>query len=496
MKIIKTDAEAMGKILEGINYQADLAERTLGHKGKNFIIGRGKLFPLLTDDGAILSMNVEHEDETVQLGVDLCRMVGKTVESKVGNATTSAQVIFRAIVAEAYKKLTPKDSFLVNQTDGHLVEEEIIKTAERVIEEVKKNVKPVTTRDEIYAIAKVASKNEKHAQIIADIFSKIGADGVITVEEGAYETEYDIVEGMSINRSLVHPKLANKGEGDKAYAQIDNAYVMVTDAAIESVTQFVPIITQLSQKGVHSMVLVAKSFSGEIIKKCVQNKLEAVFTVIPVTPTDITQKHSFEDVALALGAKMLNADTTNFDSITVEDLGGCEKFTADAKQTLFIKGKGNVSGKVAELKQELNSSPSEYDRERITKRIARLSGGLAVIKAGAASPSEREHLKLKLDDAVLDTKQAMLYGVVKGGGLALYEANLALGDTILSSALIAPYTVLKRNAGGILDVPDTIVDSFAGVKACIEVASSAASKLANLGGSIADKKEKKDEQRD
>ena len=483
MKIIKLNKEARKLIQQGINLSADCIKTTLGPDGRNAILGRVSMTPLITNDGVTIAQQIESEDEIENLGCELVKEVSRLSELKAGDGTTTATVLLQAIVNKCIAMLDDEETFLKKKNPVKM-RLEIEKACDEIVKYLESVAVPVVTKEEIYKVAKVSVEIEELAQIITEIFHKIGKDGAITVEEGTYKTEYEVVTGMEIGSGLLSPLFANK---DDIY-EITNPKVLVLKNKVEKVEELFSVADKVDKDGHNDVVVFARDFSKEVIESLAKIKVVENFTVLPIKSTIPDKTYQQEDLADLLGTTAFGDDEKLPENFLVSELGTCGKITVTREKTTFIDGNGNTENRVKALKKELDKETSEYNKEKLQKRISALSGGVAVIRVGAESQSEREYLRLKLDDAVLATKYAMQEGVVKGGGLALTEAADKLKESILTEAIKAPFNQIQANSGGFLEIGEAVVDPLKVTKTALLNACSVAGMIITTEVAVTNKK--------
>lgn len=486
MKIIKVNKEARKLIQEGINLSADCIKSTLGPDGRNAILGRVSMTPLITNDGVTIAQQIESEDEIVNLGCQMVKEVSRLSELKAGDGTTTATVLLQAIVNECINKLDNKET-LLNRENPVKMRLEIEKACGEIVKYLESVAAPVVTKEEIYKVAKVSVEIEELAQIITEIFSKIGKDGIISVEEGTYKTEYEVVTGIEIGSGLLSPLFANK---DDIY-ELENPKILVLKNTVENIDDIANVVDKVAKEGHNDLIVFAKDFNKDLIETLAKIKVTGEFSVIPLKATIPDKTYQQEDLADLLGTTAFGGEEKLPDNLLVSELGRCSKIIVTHEKATFIGGYGNTENRVNTLKKELEKEFSEYNKEKLQKRISALSGGVAVIRVGAESQSEREYLKLKLDDAVLATKYAMQEGVVKGGGLALTDASDKLNKNILSEAIKAPYKQIQANSGG-LEIGDEIIDPLKVTKTALQNACSVAGMILTTEVAITNKNNERD----
>ena len=486
-KVYLTGDQAREKVIIGFDKLADAIGRTLGPAGRNAIIGRPFQNPLITNDGVTIAKEFELDNELEQLGVSVIRDATKRTNDNAGDGTTTTTVLLQAIVNEAIKKLEKQDAFSVTSSNPMAIKKEIDEAclkAEKILQEKSTKIK---TKKDLEQIATISMENEVVGKIIADLFDKIGKDGVVTVEDNqSFDVEPQITEGLEVLNGFVSPYMATT---EKREAVIEKPFILMTNESIGSTQQLIPIINQIKDK-TRQLVIFCEAVEKEMITEFVISKLNGSFTFV-VIKTPAGKPEILEDIQAVVGGEIVDTQKgMSLVNSTIDHLGKADKIIADKDKTLIIGGKGNVKEQVKKLKDQLSKNDSLYEKNNLEKRIARLSGGIAVLRVGATTESEREYLKLKVEDAVNATKCALQDGYVKGGGLALKEVAGELGDTIITQALKVPYEKIQENAGGNLEIKSTVIDPTKVVLQALKNACSVAGLFITTEIAIADKKEK------
>lgn len=471
MKIISKGADARKHLQNGINLVADCLKITLGPQGRNATLGRVSTLPLTTNDGKTVSDYIEAEDESDQLGVLKAREASTLSEQQAGDGTTTVSVLLQAITNHCLNIIDNNNSLVMkDKVNVVAMRKEISDTCELIVEELRKQAKPVIKKDEILKVAKASVENDELAKIITEIFLKIGKDGSIFVEEGFQTTEYEIVCGMDLNVGL----LSDDFLFDTDDIELKDADIYVSKQPIRELDEVLPKIHDVSSKGGQKMVIMATDFAPNIVESFIKNNLEGGIEIYPVKITNVDKNYKIEDIIAMIGG----------------DLGKVDTVKLTTSSTSILGGKGDVKKYVQTLQKEYDTTSSEFDKESLQKRISALSGGTAIIKVGAFSQSDREYLRDKLEDAVLATKYAMQEGVVAGGGLALKKVAETLPINILTEAIKAPYNQIQENAGGKLEISKDIVDPVRVTICALRNACSVAGIVITSEITIADKNEK------
>lgn len=493
-KLIKTGQDARESLKRGLDKVADCVKVTLGPSGRNAVLGRQGITPLITNDGVSIARNIELEDEFEELGAMIVKEASTLADIKGGDGTTTTTVLLQAIVAEVFNKMKDNGSLVEKKIDTIKLKKEIDKACEAVVTALKAKAKPITKKD-IYNVAIVSVEYEWLAKIVTEVFEKVGADGYITVEDGV-KTGYEVFNGLEIPTGYHSEYYVNN---DQRECVIENAHVFVTNQRLESPTSLVGIVSSLLEKEITNVILIAPEFSNEVLKAMVSTKLNGGFTAVALRLPTFDKNDSLLDIATLTNAKFIDKNTyTKFEDfeaeIKFENLGTIEKAVVGESKTVFIGGKGDTKNRVKELRKLHAESLSEFDKDALEKRIAYLSGGIAVIKIGGDSDSEKTYYRLKLEDAVNAVQKALNDGVVRGGGLALKEISEKLPKNILTEALKAPYNQIQENSGGI-EIGEKIFDPVTITISAVESACSLAGMLITTEVAVAHKnKPEKDEQ--
>jgi len=485
MKVILKHKEARDALLRGVDEVSDIVKLTLGPNGRNVVLGKTFQPPHITNDGVSIAKEVVLEDEIENLGADIIKEASHKTNLLVGDGTTTSTVLTQAIIHNCVKE--ESESF-IKTTNAIALKNDIEATSKEVIKELIGMAKPIKTKKEIEKIASASIESDILGKKIADVVHKMGTDGVITTEEGStFGIEVDFVEGMEISGGYISPFMANN---KKHVAELENPYILITDHSINSVTQILPIIQKLNQQNIKELVIVANKYSEEVTKSMVVNKMNGVFTVLGIEYGVLGKTEKLEDIAALTGGALINKDIGKLEEVEIDHLGRADKIRSEKGKTTLIGGKGkHITKYVSGLKEK--NPESEYDKEEIKKRIAKLSGGVAVVKVGASSESERSYLKDKVEDSINATKAAIEEGIVPGGGLALKKIAEKLPKNILTEALKAPYNQIQENAGGTLDISPDTFDPVKVTRIALENACGVAGIFLTTEAAVVDKNEKK-----
>ena len=454
-KDIKFSSDARSAMVRGVDILADTVKVTLGPKGRNVVLEKSFGSPLITNDGVTIAKEIELEDHFENMGAKLVSEVASKTNDIAGDGTTTATVLTQAIVREGIKNVTAG----ANPIGIRRGIEAAVATA---VEALKSNSVPVSNKEAIAQVAAVSSRSEKVGEYISEAMEKVGNDGVITIEESkGMETELDVVEGMQFDRGYLSQYMVTDNE--KMVAELDNPYILITDKKISNIQEILPLLENILKTN-RPLLIVADDVDGEALPTLVLNKIRGTFNVVAVKAPGFgdRRKAMLEDIAILTGGTVITDDLgLELKDATIEALGQASKVTVDKDSTVIVEGSGNpeaIANRVAVIKSQIESSTSEFDREKLQERLAKLSGGVAVIKVGAATETELKEMKLRIEDALNATRAAVEEGIVSGGGTAYINvldavAGLELagdegtGRNIVLRALEEPVRQIALNAG-------------------------------------------------
>jgi chaperonin GroEL len=454
-KQIIFDEQARQAMRRGVDQLANAVKVTLGPKGRNVVIDKGYGGPTITKDGVTVAKEIELEDKFENLGAELVKEVASKTNDVAGDGTTTATVLAQAMIAEGLKNITAGANPLA-------VKRGIEKGVEAIVAELKTISKPVQG-NEIEQVASISANDAEIGKKIADAMKEIGADGVITVEEGqTFGIETEVVKGMRIDKGYSSPYMVTNPE--RMEAEYTDPYILVTDKKISSIQEILPTLEKVVQSGKKEIVLVCEDIDGEALTTLIVNKLRGTFSALAVKAPGFgdRRKEMLADIAAVTGATVITEELgRKLDSIVLEDLGHAHKVIATKDNTTFVGGAGDeakIQARVAQIRKTLEATDSEFDREKLQERLAKLAGGVCVIKVGAATEVEMKEKKHRIEDAVSATKAAVEEGIVPGGGVALLRAAKALESTtaegeekiglaILKKAIEEPIRAIAQNAG-------------------------------------------------
>ncbi len=434
---------------------ANAVKVTLGPKGRNVVIDKGYGSPTITKDGVTVAKEIELEDKFENIGAELVKEVASKTNDVAGDGTTTATVLAQAIIAEGIKNITAGANPLA-------VKRGIEKGVEAIVAELKKISKPVSG-DGIEQVASISANDAEIGKTIAEAMKKMGQDGIITVEESqTFGVTTDVVQGMRIDKGYASLYMVTNQE--RMEAEYTDPYILVTDKKISSIQEILPILEKVVQSGKKEIVIMADDVDGEALATLIVNKLRGTFHALAIKAPGFgdRRKEMLQDIAIVTGATFISEEIgRKLDSVDLNDLGSAHKVTATKDHTTFVEGKGNaemIASRISQIKKQLETTDSEFDREKMQERLAKLAGGVGVIKVGAATEVEMKEKKHRIEDAVAATKAAVEEGIVPGGGVALLrtlgaldglhlEGEEAIGVRILKKAIEEPIRAIATNAG-------------------------------------------------
>ncbi|WP_343674312.1 chaperonin GroEL [Paraburkholderia heleia] len=463
-KDVKFHDSARARIVKGVNVLADAVKVTLGPKGRNVLIERSFGAPTITKDGVSVAKEIELKDRFENMGAQVVKQVASKTADVAGDGTTTATVLAQAVVQEGMKYVAAG----MNPMD---LKRGIDKAVAAVLEELRKLSKPISTNREIAQVGSIsANSDEAIGKIIADAMEKVGKEGVITVEDGkSLENELDVVEGMQFDRGYVSPYFIN--DPDRQAAYLDDALILLHDKKISNIRDLLPVLEATSKAG-KPLLIVAEDIDGEALATLVVNAMRGILKVAAVKAPGFgdRRKAMLEDIAILTGATVISEETgMQLQKATLEDLGRAKRVEVRKDDTIIIDGAGDgkrIEERVKSIRAQIQDATSDYDREKLQERVAKLAGGVAVIKVGAATEVEMKEKKDRVDDALHATRAAVEEGIVPGGGVALLRARSAItslkcansdqdaGAQIVLRALEAPLRVIAANAG---DEPSVVI---------------------------------------
>ena len=454
-KEIKFSSDARSAMVRGVDILADTVKVTLGPKGRNVVLEKSFGSPLITNDGVTIAKEIELEDHFENMGAKLVSEVASKTNDIAGDGTTTATVLTQAIVREGIKNVTAGANPIG-------IRRGIEAAVAAAVEALKNNAIPVANKEAIAQVAAVSSRSDKVGEYISEAMEKVGKDGVITIEESrGMETELEVVEGMQFDRGYLSQYMVTDSE--KMVADLENPYILITDKKISNIQEILPLLESILQSN-RPLLIIADDVDGEALPTLVLNKIRGTFNVVAVKAPGFgdRRKAMLEDIAILTGGTVITEDLgLELKDATIEALGQAARVTVDKDSTVIVEGAGNpeaISHRVAVIKSQIETTTSEFDREKFQERLAKLSGGVAVIKVGAATETELKEMKLRIEDALNATRAAVEEGIVAGGGTALANVipavaaleltgDEATGRNIVLRALEEPVRQIAHNAG-------------------------------------------------
>src|SRR3979411_2917662 len=428
---------------------------TIGPKGRNVVLDKKFGSPTITNDGVTIAKELELEDPFENMGAQLVKEVASKTNDIAGDGTTTATVLAAAIINEGLKNVAAG-------ANPMLLKQGIEKAVDAVVEEIKKQSTPISEREKIAQVASISAADTQIGEVVADAMEKVGKDGVITVEESkGLETELELVEGMQFDKGYISPYMVTNAQ--RMEAVLEEPFILITDKKISAIADLLPILEKVVQSG-KPLLVIAEDVEGEALATLIVNKLRGTFNAVAVKAPGFgdRRKAMLQDIAILTGAQVISEEIgLKLESVQLSSLGKARRVTITKDDTTIVEGGGSaadIKGRIAQLKAEIDKSTSAWDKEKLQERLAKLSGGVAVIKVGAATETELKERKHRMEDAVSATRAAVEEGIVPGGGVALVtaikaldkltlEGDVATGDNILRRALEEPLRQIAINAG-------------------------------------------------
>jgi chaperonin GroEL len=458
-KILEYGAEARKKVKAGIDKVANTVKVTLGPKGRNVILDKGFGSPTITNDGVSIAKEIELEDKFENIGAELMKEVANKTNDVAGDGTTTATIIAQSLVREGLKFVETGISPIGIRHGMEAAKDEVVAL-------LKKNSKRISAKEEIEQVATISAESLEMGKMIASVMEEVGKDGVVTVEESqTFGFSKEVVEGMNFDKGYVSPYMITNVEAQMA--ELKDPFILITDKKIGAIAEILPMLEKIAQGGRKELVIIAEEVEGEALATLVVNKLRGVINVLAVKAPEFgdNRKAVLEDLAILTGGQVISADKgMDLKAIEIEMLGKAQKVISTKDDTTIVGGRGkekDIRARVEQIKAQIEKSDGEYEKEKLQKRMAKLSGGVAVIKVGAATETELTYVKHKMEDALAATKAAIEEGIVAGGGVALARATTVLegkeakigdyeykaGYEILVKALSEPLRQIVANAG-------------------------------------------------
>ncbi|MBE6051221.1 MAG: chaperonin GroEL [Clostridium sp.] len=455
-KTLKFGEDARRAMQVGVDKLADTVKVTLGPKGRNVVLDKKFGSPLITNDGVSIAREIELEDPFENMGAQLVKEVATKTNDVAGDGTTTATLLAQAIIREGLKNVTAG-------ANPMLLRNGIKKAVDKAVEEIKAISKPVEGKEDIARVAAISASDDEIGKLIADAMEKVGNEGVITIEESkSMGTELDVVEGMQFDRGYVSPYMSTDTE--KMEANLDNPLILITDKKISNIQEILPILEQIVQAG-KKLLIIAEDIEGEAMATLVVNKLRGTFTCVAVKAPGFgdRRKEMLQDIAILTGGQVISEELgRDLKEVTLDMLGQAESVKVTKEATTIVNGKGSsqdIKDRISLIKVQIEETTSEFDKEKLQERLAKLSGGVAVIKVGAATETELKERKLRIEDALNATKAAVEEGIVPGGGTAYINvinevakltsdvSDSQVGINIIVRALEEPMRQIAANAG-------------------------------------------------
>ena len=456
-KEIKYGAEARAALEAGVNQLADTVRVTLGPKGRNVVLDKSYGAPLITNDGVTIAKEIELEDAFENMGAQLVKEVATKTNDVAGDGTTTATVLAQAMVNAGMKNLAAGANPII-------LRKGMKKATDCAVEAIKKMSSKVNGKEHIAKVAAISAGDEEVGNLVADAMEKVSGDGVITIEESkTMMTELDLVEGMQFDRGYISAYMAT--DMDKMEAVLDNPYILITDKKISNIQEILPLLEQIVQSGA-KLLIIAEDVEGEALTTLIVNKLRGTFNVVAVKAPGYgdRRKAMLEDIAILTGGQVISSELgLELKDTTMEQLGRAKSVKVQKENTVIVDGEGDkeaLQSRIAQIKKQIEETTSDFDREKLQERLAKLSGGVAVIRVGAATETEMKEAKLRLEDALAATRAAVEEGIISGGGSAYIHASKEVakladklegdektGAQIVLKALEAPLFHIAANAG-------------------------------------------------
>ncbi len=456
-KDIQFGEDARRKLLNGVNKLADTVKVTLGPKGRNVVLGKNFGAPLITNDGVTIAKDIELEDKFENMGAQLVRQVSEKTNDVAGDGTTTATVLAQSMIKEGVKNVAAG-------TDPMAIKRGMDKTLDKAVAILKDISVPVNGKEDIARVASISANNEEIGNLIADAMEKVSTNGVITIEESkTSNTELNVVEGMQFDKGYVSPYMVTDTE--KMIADMDNPYILITDKKIGNIQEILPLLENLMQNS-GKLVIICDDIEGEALSTLILNKLRGVLNVVAVKAPGYGDKRKamLQDIAIITGGEVITSDLgLELKDVSIEQLGKAKQVKIEKDKTIIVDGAGDkqqIADRVGQLKAQISEEKSEYDKEQLQERLAKIAGGVAVIGVGAATEVEMKDKKLRIEDALSATRAAVEEGIVAGGGTAYINvipklektveelsADEKVGGRIILRALEEPVRQIAVNAG-------------------------------------------------
>ena len=473
-KIVKFNEDARASLKKGIDILAEAVRMTLGPRGRAVVIEKGYGAPQVTLDGVTVAKEVELEDKFENLGAELIKQAADKTNEGVGDGTTTSIVLAHSMIEEGEKAIREKGFNVIR------LAEELKQSGQAVIKSLETQRELINDNQKIKEVASLSAKDKEIGSLIAEVIGKIGRDGVVTIDDSnTIANSYEIVEGMQFDKGYISQYMVSNSE--KMEAVLENPYILVTDKKISSIQELLPLLEKIVQSGKKDLVIIAEEIEGEALATLIVNKLRGIFNVLAIKAPGFgdRRKEMLQDICAVTGAAFVSEEIgKKLDSVDVGDLGHATRVVATKDNTTIVGGKGDkaaIDQRIAQIKAELRKSDSDFEKEKLQERLGKLSGGVAVIKVGAPTESAQKELKQRVEDAVAATRAAMEEGIVPGGGMALFNIVVKMGElkaeaksetdaahAIIVRALKAPIVAIVANSG---ENPEQLIAKLVAEKA-------------------------------
>ena len=456
-KEIKYGAEARAALQSGVDQLANTVRVTIGPKGRNVVLDKSYGAPLITNDGVTIAKEIELEDAFENMGAQLVKEVATKTNDVAGDGTTTATVLAQAMISEGVKNLAAGANPII-------LRKGMKKATDAAVDALAKMSKEVSDKDQIAKVASISAGDEEVGQMVADAMEKVSKDGVITIEESkTMQTELDLVEGMQFDRGYISAYMAT--DMDKMEANLDDPYILITDKKISNIQEILPVLEQIVQSGAR-LLIIAEDAEGEALTTLILNKLRGTFNVVAVKAPGYgdRRKEMLQDIAILTGGQVISEEVgLELKDTTIEQLGRAKSVKVQKESTVIVDGEGNkdaIADRISQIRGQIEETTSEFDKEKLQERLAKLAGGVAVIRVGAATETEMKESKLRMEDALNATRAAVEEGIIAGGGSAYIHASKEVsklaetlegdektGANVILKALEAPLFYIAANAG-------------------------------------------------
>ncbi len=455
-KQILYSEKAKAKLLRGVEKLADAVITTLGPKGRNVVLDKGFGAPEVTNDGVTIAKEIELEDKFENMGAEIVKEVASKTNDVAGDGTTTATLLTKSLITEGFKNVTAGANPLE-------VKRGIEAGVTAVVERLGKISKKISTKEEMAQVATISAEDEEMGKKIAEVFNKVGKDGVVTVEESkTFGLDTEIVEGMQFDQGYISPYMITNP--DRMEAVYEDPYILITDRKISAINEILPLLEKLTNSGHKDLIIIAEDVDGEALATLILNKLRGTFNTLAVKAPGYgdRRKEMLQDIAILTGGQVISEEIgLKLENVELNQLGQARRVVSEKEKTTIVAGKGkkqDIEARIEQIKKEIEVTDSDFDKEKLQERLAKLSGGVAVIKVGAATEVEQKQKQQKIEDAVAATRAAIEEGIVPGGGVALVRCLPVLDDiklkgdqkvglSILRKVLEAPLRTIAKNAG-------------------------------------------------